>query len=240
MTGPLYPNQPCIEVATEIRFQGELKIEDCRSKFQDIVRNEYSVLSVPGAMEGVAPALQPYRFETENRESGIQLAVNSFSCYSRDYPGHQIFIPSSFDLLDKLISLIGDLLVTRVGWRYINAIPFTREGGFIPLSNFFMKNEIFGDLLSRNIKDIDTTLVVTDEKIDSRVVMKSAHSKDLPSEEVLILDIDSYLVFAEVEKRSSSLQIKDYVEDVHLRSLNIFKGLLSEEYESFLKGGSDE
>ena len=151
MTGPLYPNQPLIEVASEIRFKGDLSIEDNKARFQSIVADTYPTLHVPRAKEGVSPALQPIRFESEENGSGIQLAINRFGYYTKAYPGHEAFYDEMGAQLAKLLSFTENLAVTRIGWRYINEIPYTRENGQLPFNRYFKDNEYFGNLLSQNI-----------------------------------------------------------------------------------------
>lgn len=239
MNSPLYPNQPCVEVATEVRFKGELKVENFRSEFQKLVREKYGALRVPAAKEGVAPALQPYRFESENGESGIQLAINSFSYYSREYPGHTAFLESAAENLEKFLNLIGEVAVTRVGWRYINAIPFTRKDGYLPLNKFFQDSQVFGSCLGGHLLDVDFVAVVKKDDIQTRISLKATETKNRPGEEALILDIDSYFSEPNPTIKSGAKQIFEHIEAVHNASSNMFRSLISGEYEAFLKGGDD-
>jgi uncharacterized protein (TIGR04255 family) len=81
----LYPNSPLAEVASEIRFAPEPIVEAHRYKFYEAIRNDFPNVLVPEARERIAPSLQPYRFETKNHTTGVQISINSLSYYQRQY-----------------------------------------------------------------------------------------------------------------------------------------------------------
>ncbi len=49
--------------------------------FKKDISEQYPVLKAPGAVHGVAPSLQPYRFESEAGDAGVQLAINSVQLF---------------------------------------------------------------------------------------------------------------------------------------------------------------
>ncbi len=239
MSGPLYPNQPLIEVAAEVRFQGDLAIEQIRPEFQTKIRDPYSQLLVPGAQEGIAPSLQPIRFEREDRLSGFQLAVNSFSHFSRSYPGNETFMGEVENGIALLLELVESVEVTRIGWRYINAIPFTRENRSLPLDRFFQENRYFGNSLQCNLYGLNyrALLPINDRQIN--IHLESAESSVNPGEETLLLDID---VFELKDPTVSTLEfsIVKNIREVHEEAYGVFESLITDTYRAFLKGGSDE
>lgn len=238
MAGPLYPNQPLVEVATEVRFEGDLNVEAVRPKYQDMIRGEYPRLLVSGAQEGVAPSLQPIRFEDDKSGSGLQLAINSFSYYSREYPGHEAFLGHVSEKLHLFLDLLKTVRVTRVGWRYINALPFTRENGSLPLSRFFRDNYVFGNALKDGFEDLSCqlSLPIKDKRLN--VKLQSAQSAMEPGAEVLLLDIDAFGVYSPSVAMDAAAVMAE-VQSAHELAYETFEALISDNYRAFLKGESD-
>ncbi len=118
---PLYPNQPLLEVATEVRFLDDLMVEVYRPQFQSKIRNEYPRCQI---RKSTSSTLPQYRFKKNDDCAGVQWAINSFSYQSRKYPGASHFINEAMRLFELTEKLLEQIRVTRIGWRYINAIPF--------------------------------------------------------------------------------------------------------------------
>lgn len=234
MDGPLYPNQPLINVATEVRFRGDLKVESIRPEFHQLIRDGFPQLMVPEAEQGVAPALQHYRFENDQSSQGVQIAVHSFSYYSRDYPGHVAFLAVVESLLDEFVRLIGKLYVNRIGWRYINAIPFARENGMVPLHRFF--GQIFGMELTRDhlfsSADMKATLPINDAQYN--MALKTVQSKDAPQEECLLLDIDAFQTYE--SKKMYAPDVMHEIRRAHSSGYSVFESLIAESYRAYLIG----
>ena len=232
--GPLYPNQPLISVATEVRFRGDLKVESNRPEFHQTIRDDFPQLKVPYAEEGVAPALQHYRFENDQSSHGVQVAVHSFSYYARDYPGHDAFFSIVDSLLEKFVRLIGALHVNRIGWRYINAIPFARENGLVPLHRFF--GHVFGMELRRDhlftSADMRATLPINGAQLN--MALKTVESKDSPQEESLLLDIDAFRTYESQLMNASD--VMDEIRHVHASGYAVFESLITKDYRAYLVG----
>lgn len=234
-SGPLYPNQPLVEVAVEVRFAAELLAEAQRPAFQAQVRDEYPRLLLPGAQGGVAPPFQHYRFEKDDESAGVQIAVNSFSCYSRQYPGASGFISETTRLFGLFWELVPELRINRVGWRYINAIPFIRESVSIPLSNYFTQDSIFGTGIHDNYTQVSLKAVYGDDPDAVSVRLGSAVAAASPEEEALILDID-----CSVTAIKDGSHVPKAVSDLHDRARGVFEEIISEQYRCFLRGDDDE
>jgi len=193
---------------------------------------------VSGAQEGVAPFLQPIRFEDEDKRSGIQLAINSFSYYSREYPGHGTFLTQVSEKISMFLGLLGKVRVTRVGWRYINALPFTRENGSLPLSRFFKDNHVFGNALKDEFEDLSCHLSLPSNEKRLNVKLQSAQSTGEPGAEVLILDIDAFGLFSPSIIMDTPAVMAE-VQSTHDLAYETFEALISDNYRAFLKGESD-
>ncbi|MCU7838889.1 MAG: TIGR04255 family protein [Candidatus Thiodiazotropha sp. (ex Troendleina suluensis)] len=237
--GPLYPNQPLREVATEVRFRGDLSIENIRAVFQKKINSEYPVLKAPGAQQGVAPSLQPFRFETECGRSGVQVAINSISYFTRDYPGYVAFMRAFEPVTKVFFGLLGPVNTTRIGWRYINAIPFTRENGLLPLSRIFKDNDIYGNSLSLETDQLSTFLVKSFDDFRLNIKLESTTPASSLDEEVIILDIDAFQEF-KPDVAMNDQETISVIRHMHDASRSVFENLISDGYREFLKGGENE
>ncbi len=236
---PLYPNQPLAEVATEIRFRGELAVEAERHRFQQLVRGDYPNLFVPQAQPGMSPPLQHFRFERDDREAGVQLAINSFSFYMREYPGADSFIEEALTRYEALAKLLPPLNIVRVGWRYINAIPFARESGFVPLNRYFRKDMYFGEAMYQRCEQVGIVLTGQLETCRFSLAIQSARSKHAPEEEVLLLDTDAYLKEEDLQESDSPADVGSHVHSAHTAARGLFEHLITDDYREFLKGEPD-
>ena len=228
-----YPNQPLIQVVTEVRFKGALSVEIKRANFQAQVGSKYPHLFVPVAVAGVAPQLQHYRFERDDQAAGTQVAVNSISYYERQYSGSASFIKEATRLIDIGTRLFGVKDLTRVGWRYINAIPFARESSLIPLNRFFKSPPILLSIDTCAFKNIGFRAVTDHEGLSVAIRLENDPSSQ-PSE-VLLLDIDAY---REDLSRSTlkTRNVKQLVDELHCVARNFFEDLITEEYRTYLTG----
>jgi uncharacterized protein (TIGR04255 family) len=232
MSGALYPNQPLAEVAVEVRYAGELAVEARRHEFQALIRDTYPKLLLPGAQGGVAPSLQHYRFEREDELSGVQVAVNSFSYYSRRYPGAPEFIDEATRLYGFFSSLVPSIDVRRVGWRYINAIPFIREGTTIPLSRYFTARSVFADGLHDRYIRVNLEAEYDAGPSHVSVRLASMTNVAIPQQEALILDIDA-------SDSGGASGVPNAFQKLHGVARNVFEEFISEEYRAFLRGEPD-
>lgn len=239
MSSPLYPNQPLVEVATEVRFKGDLTIESVRAEFQKKLYETYPNLLIPVAQEGIAPPLQPYRFEKEDRATGVQLAINSFSYYSRNYPGHDLFLSEIESVITILSKLHTSFEVTRIGWRYINSIPFSREDDFIPLHRFFKDNEYLGNTLSIPSRSISFKTLIPRDRNLVNISVESAESTQMPGIETILLDIDAFEVI-QSPTTTELPSLIDKLKELHSKGYEVFENLISDNYREFLKGESND
>ena len=233
-TQPLYPNQALVEVATEVGFQGELAIEVHRHEFQHRIRDTYPRLLLPHVRPEVPPQLQHYRFERKDQKAGVQLAVNSFSFYVRDYPGADKFIDDATSLFGVLQELLPRLDITRVGWRYINAIPFAREDRTIPLSRYFNCGTYFGDALD-HCQHLSLRVTKKVDAYQLNLGLGSARSAQVPEEEVLLLDIDAFRTEEQLRGISGDQAPKE-IRALHDVARGVFEEVITDHYRDFLKG----
>lgn len=224
-----YPNSPLVEVVCEIRFSGELAIECRRNEFFDKIRNKYPKILIPQSGSSQTNPLTPYRFENESENAGIMLALNRFAFFDKDYSGHKQFI-SEFTRLAKILVETYPLRdLQRVGWRYINIIPFSREDGIVPLKRFVAAGIRVPEGISDQFENLGIVFVlrVSAGTITTRI--ESIIRSD-DQQEALLLDFD----FAMTEKLQTS-KIGSYVRKAHKQTRNLFESLVTDEYRQYLR-----
>ncbi len=191
----IYPNSPLVEVVCEIRFSAELAIECRRNEFFDKIRNKYPKILIPQPSTGQANPLAPYRFENEKHNAGIMLAINRFAFYEKDYSGHRKFI-SEFKRLTKILLEIYSLKdLQRLGWRYINIIPYSREDGIVPINRFVAAGIRVPEGISDQFENLGIVFV---SRVAGGTITTKIESiiRQEDQQEALLLDFD----FAMTEK----------------------------------------
>ena len=230
-----YPRQPLTDVACEVRFKGDMAIECKRHLFWDEIREEYSDILVPFAKEGQAFALQHYKFRNVEKGRTVSVALNSLGYSESNYSGHKSFI-AEFSRLAGLFAKTYPKIehITRIGWRYINAMPFSREGGLVPISRFVKLDITFPGRIFQSTSVID--LNWQGRCLDGDVTIKfaAASAKATAAQEALILDID----FGQTREGMSWADVPNIVEDARTKCRGIFEGLITDDYRKFLRGES--
>lgn len=222
----VYPNSPLVEVVCEVRFPAELAIECRRDEFYEKIRDRYPTILVPK----VGDRLEPYRFENEGRTAEIMLAINRFSFHENKYSGHKRFIKEFINSVKTLSQTYSLKKLARVGWRYINVIPFTREDGIVPLQRFISVNVNLPEGVSDQFENLSMVLIskVPDGAITTRI--ESIIRSD-DQQEALLLDFD----FALTEKIAFS-RINSCVSRAHEQTREIFENLITDDYREYLRG----
>lgn len=226
----VYPNSPLVEVACEIRFPGEVALECKRDVFFSSIRDKYPKIYVPNSSEGKAMPLEPYRFQNEEDTAGVGLALNSFSYYEKQYSGHVNFMREFLRLAKLLEKIVALNKLNRVGWRYLNIIPFARDDSNAPLNNFFSILIEIPNMKKNNLENLGLVMASRNEAGTVVTRLETAKSPE-DGQEAFLLDLD----FSIVEGLKFS-KLRSYLKKAHEETSNLFEYLITEEYRMFLKG----
>lgn len=229
----IYPNQPLSDVACEVRFPGEMQIECDRHRFWDQIRDVYPKILVPFARDGQPPALQHYRFRSEDGNGTVSVALNSFAYSEARYRGHTAFIAEFVRLAHMFHETYPKISKpNRIGWRYINLMPFTREDSLVPIARLlkFTMDMPLGMFRSTQSLDLQWTGLLGDAKITFRLA--NAERKDLVGQEALLLDIDYGLE----RPNLAWAGVRGYVEQARAAGREIFENMITDEYRNYLRG----
>ena len=226
----LYPNSPLVEVVCEVRFPISLAVEGTRDKLYGKIRAQYPRIIFPGAIPGQPSQLQQYRFEKSDESAGVMLAVDRFSYYEKKYRGHQAFIAEMLRLYSVCEKSFALKQIERVGWRYINIIPFAREGKRLPLGRLLsVPQALPGDWIEPlEYLSLTTRTSAKDGTLTSK--LETAIRKDT-AQEALILDFDYGMTNAIEPARLKATVIR-----AHNAARKAFESFITAEYRSYLRG----
>lgn len=229
----IYPNSPLSDVACEVRFAGEMQIECERHRFWDAVRKDYPQILVPFAQEGKAMALQHYRFRSEADNRVVSVALNSIAYSEGKYRGHKAFIAE----FQRLLGIFRDTYpkignVSRVGWRYINLMPFTKEHGFVPLNQLLkLKFELPLNLHERP-QHINIQWTAKHSVGTAVIRIATVPNKGVEGQEALLLDID----YGNEGPNLSWDNVSDALCAMRLAGRETFETLITDSYREYLRG----
>lgn len=229
----IYPNQPLTDVACEVRFKGEMQVECERHLFWERIREQYTDILVPQLQEGQAVALQHYKFRDPKTGRTVAVALNSLVFSEAKYSGHQSFIGEFSRLLALFRAVFPRLgVITRVGWRYINVMPFSREDGLVPVARILrldisLPMQMYKDTTALNLH-------WSGRAPDGEVTVKLAAvaQKNVPQQEALILDID----FGALRPDIQWTDVKSVIENARKACRSVFEDLITDEYRNYLRG----
>ena len=232
----IYPNQPLVEVVFEIRFPGEVRVECERHLFWEAIRTEYPNVMVPHPQPEKPLALLPYKFVRDDKTMTVMVSMNSLSLSASVYPGYKEFSKEILRIY-KIFGKVFDIKkLSRIGWRYINVIPFVRENGVIPLSR----------LLNLGFKVPES---IPEEFINLNLVFESQHKGGsiithlqaiqkkggvTTEGEALLLDFDYGKIPTEEELQFND--VPNYLDEAHTKTKQLFEEFITDEYRQYLKG----
>jgi len=226
----VYPNSPLVEVVCEIRFPVELAIECRRDEFYERIRDRFPVILIPQPKSGETNPLNTYRFENSKKNAGIMLGIDRFAFYEKDYSGHNLFIEEFIRLVKFLGETYSLKKLRRLGWRYINVIPFSREDGVVPIKRFTSAGIHLPGNMSDQFENLSIVFIskVPEGSITTRI--ESIIRTD-DQEEALLMDFD----FAMTEKLSLS-KMSSCISKAHKQTRELFENLITDDYRQYLRG----
>ncbi len=232
----IYPNQPLIEVVFEVRFPGEVRVECEKHLFWEKIRDEYPNVLVPRPDIEKAIALLPYRFRNADGTMTVMVAINTLAISaSVPYPGYQKFSKEILRIYDIFQSLFNLKKINRVGWRYVNVIPFVRKNGVIPLSSILNIGFKVPSSVPEEFKNLDMVFESEHEGCSVITKLQTIQRQHDKLEEALLLDFD----FGKVSTNDSELtfdKVPKYLEEAHKKTRQLFEDFITDDYRQYLRG----
>jgi len=232
-----YPNQPLQEVIFEVRFPGEVRIECERHLFWEKIRDDYPDILVPRPVPDQAMALMPYRFRKADNSMSVMVCMRSFAVSAKIYPGYKEFSEEVLRLYQIFGSTFNLNKLNRIGWRYVNVIPFVRENGVIPLAKLLKIGFKVPKSVPEEFKNLD--FVFESEHAGGSVITKLQSIEKISShdstQEALLLDFD----YGKVPTKDLELNFSDvpkYLDEAHQNTRQLFEDFITDEYRQYLRG----
>lgn len=237
ITDEVYPNQPLVEVVFEIRFPGEVRVECERHLFWEKIREDYPNVLVPHPNPEKPIALMPYKFTSVDGSMTVMVSMISLALSANIYPGYKEFSKKILKIYKVFKNVFPIKKINRIGWRYINVIPFVRENGSIPLPRFLN----VGFKLPETIPDLfkNLNLVFESEYQDGSIithlqVLQKTAERGVAGE-ALLLDID----YGKIPTDEQDLKFEDvpkYLDEAHSKTRKLFEEFITDEYRQYLRG----
>jgi uncharacterized protein (TIGR04255 family) len=210
----------------EVRFPGDPLVETLRGEFYQKVRSDFPQLHVPNIDPNQAPALQPYRFASEDGGRWLLVALNAFAygVSGLSYESFETFKQGWQDYFGAFREVYPNAPgMTRIGLRYLNHLPFARDVNDNIISSTVHMPTI-GNLPARN------SLFVTEKVIEGgliRIVIDTTQEGLHPNE--VLLDFDFFFQ-ATVSSPIPFNDLDTHLETAHGVTKHLFQELVSEEY----------
>jgi uncharacterized protein (TIGR04255 family) len=226
----VYPNSPLVEVVCEIRFPADLAIECKRDEFYNRIKKTYPTIWLSKNENSAIPSLTPFRFDNATQTAGILMGIDRFAFFEKHYKGHKTFTKEFVSLSKSLKETYALKNIQRLGWRYINVIPFTREDGILPLHRFINLDIKLPDCIPDQFENFNFVFMskVSGGTITSRIE-SIIRAED--QQEALLMDFD----FAMNDKIVFS-KLNSHVNKAHEQTRIIFENLITDEYRQYLRG----
>jgi uncharacterized protein (TIGR04255 family) len=218
-----------VEVVCEIRFPWNLAVDCRRHEFHQAIRDPYRAIYAPDAEPGPPLVTRPYRFENPDTAAGVMVAVDKFAYYEQRYESHKKFTAEFLRLTAVFSEIFGLDTLDRVGWRYINIIPFTRESGILPLRRLLNLGVTGPTGVSGDFENVSIVLI---SKVARGSITTKLQSLIRPDkQEAFLLDFD----FGMTEGLRFT-NLASYVRDAHDHTRGLFEELITDEYRQYLRG----
>lgn len=223
-----FKSAPLVETIFEIRFPAELAIEYSKDKYYEKIKEEFPQIFIPKTITSEAYALEPYQFLNTEGTQLILLAINKFAFITRIYENFQTFKQECLNCLTPFLELYNKIsTLKRVGLRYVNHIPVSKEGEFIPVEKYLNFGYKLPDTISNRLSLFSSEFVTKVGNGKLRAIIQYESSP----KDIIILDFDYFL-----EKQLSSSEISTYLEESHRHTEEIFLSLITEEYKKIMEG----
>ena len=228
----VYPFSPLIETAFEIKFPGDPNIPCLVNNFYNKIKHNYTDVLVPlKRLDNKIDLLPLYNFENADKSYTVIIGLDRLSVSCKKYQGFKVFkenvkqVFTSFSDVFKVKSLL------RVGLRYINIIPFTREEGLIPFKNY-LNIDLKLPGLNSSVCDGLSLVLVSKIELGGNITVRVGIVKGQDeTQEGILLDYD----YSKVSDITYD-KVEIHLEESHTYTKKLFESMISNEYRKVMKG----
>jgi uncharacterized protein (TIGR04255 family) len=158
------------------------------------------------------------------------LSINNIALYCKKYEGFELFKEETMKVFIVFRELFKIKKLNRIGLRYVNAIPFTREKDIIPLKNYLNVQIKLSESIPTDFTDLNMIFVSQTEGGSITTHIESVISPD-QTQEAIMLDFDY------AKEKDLNFDLMDaYLEESHQHTKDLFKKLITDDYEKVMRG----
>lgn len=226
----VYPKAPLSEVVFEIQFPGEPAAECHRDELFEFVRSDFPIVRVPEAAAERNFKFRTYQFASTDGSYTIMAGINQLGYSSKKYTGYADFKKQLLPTFRFFCERFKIHTLRRVGFRYINAIPFTRENGLIPLARYLKSKCVLSPNIPDHFDQCSIALVQSLEKGKILTQIETMTGKNA-TEEALLLDFDYFKT-----ENLKTANLDEYLEESHSKAKAFFENIITDQYREFIRG----
>ncbi len=245
METEVFTHPPIDNVVLEIKFLPKLKIVDRLSDFQESIFRMYPVFSEEVLVPFQRPSIDiegkrymvRYFFQNEHESKGIRIAPDVFNFGTSNYLSFRNLKEETTDLWNTFEKTAGELVIKRIGLRYINKLKFPLKNGLSDIDiytrPYFSTDRIGIDELRRC--SLELRLKIEDKELTVRSGLENVVSENERPFAIYLLDYDCFIMEPNCQKLSDSLP--DIVTGFHSLIENWFLADLKEPYFEYMRTG---
>jgi len=126
---PIFKRVPATEVRAAVQFPNTLEVADSRSKFHDLVKNEFRFVAMPDQTK-LQYNFGDYSIYSENFAHHLEISMNYFRLVTTAYPGFNQFREMFWTALSQFAPCYRIGSFTSFALQYFNQLPLTLEQNF--------------------------------------------------------------------------------------------------------------
>ncbi|MFY9225592.1 MAG: TIGR04255 family protein [Blastocatellia bacterium] len=226
----VFPNNPIKEVAFEIRFPHNLRVNRDICELQEILANDYTEL-LYGQETSPIETVFTYHLISKKLGCTIKVSENRFAIVSTKYTNFESFTKDTLNYTQEFCKIFHIKQITRVGLRYINNIFIPKIEGSFPIEKYVKPYINLDRVNSTDIKQFGVEILFP--KNDCLFLSRSAFVIE-PSKlniGTYVLDLDAFF-----EEKSEYNQLSEILKKLHLEIQIEFLDHVTEDYKQKMRG----
>jgi uncharacterized protein (TIGR04255 family) len=190
----VFPNNPLVEVAAEIRFPVSLRVLRDVCDIQDDLGPEYSEVVREEVQIPNGPTRVSYSFTNLALGRTIKVSEDRVAIVFMQYERFETYVSDVIAYMRKFCGLMRIERLTRVGLRYVNNIHIPDDGGVMRLTDYVRPHINPVRIIPEDLVQYRTEVLHQKDEflLNSRTAFPVRF--DSPEVAFYVLDIDAFIV----------------------------------------------
>lgn len=227
----VFQNNPLKQVAFEIRFPFNLRVQRDFCEVQNQIKKEYPKFFVEDleAIEGSLARLHSFRSADDTRS--IRVSEDRFTVLFTRYKDFEVFKSEALVRTEAFCRHFSITHCLRVGLRYVNHIEVPREGGFYQITKAV--NPYFDVKRATASGPMKFSLEIVMKKPPCLLALRTAFRSKLPEQPtaIYLLDLDAFL-----QEETPVEDLGKLLPELHHQVQLEFLSHITEEYKLVMRG----